>query len=207
MVLCGFFVRRASLLSWVGPHMPSLAIFLRQVRSRSLEHQQAMHLLAEARLAGQMVSVLRQELDSMVRVIYLLAQGFERRELLIEASVRGEKWSQATSRAKVTDKEMVDLAQTLQGWTQSVYKFGCAFIHLSGLHDYNDRDPLLQLPVEERRDILSHCRKYHGGPDPSAESFNDLVQFLPRVLAKIAGNLECYLQALENGEVLSACDL
>nr|WP_315849490.1 hypothetical protein [uncultured Rhodoferax sp.] len=187
--------------------MPSLTIFLRQVRSRSLEHQRAMRLLAEARLAGQMVSVLRQELDSMVRVIYLLAQGSERRDLLIEASVRGEKWSQATSRAKVADKEMVDLAQTLQGWTQSVYKFGCAFIHLSGLHDYNDRDPLLQLPVEERRDILSHCRNYHGGPDPSAESFNDLVQFLPRVLEKIAGNLECYLKALENGEVLSVCDI
>ena len=42
----------------------------------------------------------------------------------------------------ITDKEMVELAQELQGWTESVYKFGCAFIHLSGLHDYNSRDPL-----------------------------------------------------------------
>ena len=74
--------------------MSNLAIFLRQVRSRSLEHQRAMELLASARLAGQMVSVLRQELDSMVRVIYLLTQSPERRELLIDASVRGEKWAQ-----------------------------------------------------------------------------------------------------------------
>lgn len=184
--------------------MSNLAIFLRQVRSRSLEHQRAMELLASARLAGQMVSVLRQELDSMVRVIYLLTQSPERRELLIDASVRGEKWSQEASRAKVTDKEMVELAQRLQGWTQSVYKFGCAFIHLSGLHDYNDRDPLSQLPTEERRDILEHCRYYHGGPAPSAERFDDLVPYLPRVLEKIAGNLECYLESLENGEVLDA---
>jgi hypothetical protein len=127
--------------------MSNLAIFLRQVRSRSLEHQRAMKLLASARLAGQMVSVLRQELDSMVRVIYLLTQSPERRELLIDAAVRGEKWSQEASRAKATDKEMVELAQALQGWTQSVYKFGFAFIHLSGLHDYNDRDPLSQLPT------------------------------------------------------------
>lgn len=166
-----------------------------------------MELLAGARLAGQMVSVLRQELDSLVRVIYLLTQSPERRETLIDASVGGEKWSKESSRAKVTDNEMVELAQTLQGWTRSVYKFGCAFIHLSGLHYYNDRDPLSQLPSEERRDILEHCRYYHGGPAPSAERFDDLVPYLPRVLEKIAGNLECYLVALENGEVLNASEV
>ena len=184
--------------------MSSLAIFLRQVRSRSLEHQRAMGLLSGAGLAGQMVSVLRQELDSMVRVIYLLTQSRARREILINASVGGDKWSQEGSRAKVTDKEMVDLAQTLQGWTQSVYKFGCAFIHLSGLHDYNDRDPLEQLPDEERMNILNHCRYYHGGPSPGAERFDDLVPYLPRVLEKISGNLECYLEDIENGEVRNA---
>jgi hypothetical protein len=184
--------------------MTNLTIFLRQVRSRSLEHQRAMQLMAGEMLAGQMVSVLRQELDSMVRVIYLLTQSKERREALINASVRGEKWSQPTSGAKVTDKEMVDLAQTLQGWTQSVYKFGCAFIHLSGLHDYNDRDPLSQLPPTEREEILTHCRYYHGGPASSNASFEDLIPYLPRVLEKIAGNLECYLEALECGQVRSA---
>lgn len=183
--------------------MSSSTIFLRQVRSRSLEHRRAMQLLSREGLAGQMVSVLRQELDSMVRCIYLLTQDPERRALLIDASVRGEKWSQEGSRAKVTDREMVELAQALQGWAQSVYKFGCAFIHLSGLHDYNDRDPLAQLPTEERQDILEHCRHYHGGPPPGAECFTDLVPYLPRVLEKIAGNLECYLAALDNGEVRS----
>ncbi|UTH74595.1 hypothetical protein [Chromobacterium sp. IIBBL 290-4] len=185
--------------------MSNLTIFLRQVRSRSREHLQAMGLLASARLAGQMVAVLRQELDSMVRVIYLLTQNSERRELLIGASVRGEKWSQEASRAKVTDREMVELAQSLQGWTQAVYKFGCAFIHLSGLHDYNDRDPLSQLPTEERRDILEHCRYYHGGP--AAERFEDLVPYLPSILEKIAKNLECYLESLENGEMLDTNDV
>ena len=166
-----------------------------------------MRLLAHAGLAGQMIAVLRQELDSMVRVIYLLTQKSERRTALIEASVNGEKWSQDASRAKVTDKEMVDLAQTLQGWTQSVYKFGCAFIHLSSLHDYNDRDPLAQLSAQERDDILKHCRHYHGGPSNSDAGFSSLVPYLPRVLEKIAGNLECYLAALEKGEVRNATEV
>lgn len=162
-----------------------------------------MDVLASANLAGQMISVLRQELDSMVRVIYLLTQDRARQELLIEASVRGDKWMQQASRAKVTDREMVDLADGLQGWTRSVYRFGCAFIHLSNLHDYNDRDPLLQLPEHERRDVLEHCRFYHGGPSSDAETFDDLVPYLPRVLEKISDNLEYYLEHLEKGDVLT----
>jgi hypothetical protein len=187
--------------------MDSLAIFLRQVRSRSEEHQRAMNVLASEGLAGQMVAVLRQELDSMVRVIYLLTQDIERRSILIEASVRGEKWNQHNSRASVTDKEMVDLAQNLQGWTRSVYKFGCAFIHLSGLHDYNDRDPLKQLPLQEREDILEHCRNYHGGPHDNNAKFSELIPYLPRVLEKIAGNLECYLNYLEQGKLHNVAEV
>lgn len=132
----------------------------------------------------------------MVRVIYLLDKDIARRTQLIDESVSGKKWS------RVTDKEMVDLSQNLQGWTRSVYKFGCSFIHLSALHDYNDRDPLELLAVQERSDILDHCRQYHGGPMQDAR-FGDLLPFLPRVLEKIAGNLDEYLGALERGETLN----
>lgn len=69
-----------------------------------------MHLLSGAGLAGQMVAILRQELDSMVRVIYLLAQPIGRRYSLIESSVNGERWSQPKSKGPVTDREMIDLS-------------------------------------------------------------------------------------------------
>jgi hypothetical protein len=179
--------------------MSAIESFCRQVRSRSNENKQAMRLLSGADLAGPMVAILRQELDSMVRVIYLLAQPFDRRLLLIEASVMGEKWSQRNSKAAVTDKEMVDLSQSLQGWTRSVYKFGCAFIHLSNYHDYNTNDPLSQLPIGEQKDILEHCRNYHGGPIACEPTFLDFVPYFPRILEKISGNLGCYLERLENG--------
>ena len=133
----------------------------------------------------------------MVRVIYLLEQNPGRRAELIGASVKAQKWHRHNSRAPVTDREMVELAQSLQGWTRSVYKFGCAFIHLSALHDYNDRDPFALLPPEERADILEHCRNYHGGPIGDAVGFGELIPFLPRVFEKIADNLECYLKELE----------
>ena len=44
---------------------------------------------------------------------------------------------------------MVDLAQGLHGWTQLVYRFGCSFIHLSDLHDYQARDPFNLLRFED----------------------------------------------------------
>jgi hypothetical protein len=81
-----------------------------------------------------MVAVLRQELDSMIRVIYLLSQSdIAFRDELIQASVEGKQWVAKGTKHRVTDKEMVELANELHGWTESVYRFGCAFIHLSSL--------------------------------------------------------------------------
>ncbi|MGY3859799.1 hypothetical protein [Aeromonas intestinalis] len=176
--------------------MNEKSIFIRQIRNRSNDHKRAMQLLVSANIPSQMIAVLRQELDSMVRVIYLLSQEPYRQTLLIEASVNGQRWQQSRGRARVTDSEMVELAQQLQGWTKSVYNLGCAFIHLSNLHDYNDRDPLQQIAAEEREAILGHCRYYHGGPERSG--FTDLIPYLPRVLEKVSSNLECYLAQLED---------
>src|SRR5262249_40018997 len=120
--------------------MASLETFCRQVRARSAEHREAIHLLHGRRLLSQVVAILRQELHSMVRVIFLLSIGDRPyRQQLIDGSVNGEKWTVKGKKACITDREMVELAQTLQGWTQSVYKFGCAFIHLSSFHDYQHR--------------------------------------------------------------------
>ena len=187
--------------------MSNLNIFLRQVRSRSLEHRQAMSVLESLGLSAVMVSLLRQELDSMVRVIYLLNQSLEQREDLIDASVCGKRWKKTTTKGRttyITDSDMVAIATGLQGWTQSVYKFGCAFIHLSNLHDYSDRDPLAELPENERADIIQHCRTYHRGPETDEPSFADFAVYIPRILDKISRNLECYLSYLEKGDELDS---
>ncbi len=136
----------------------------------------------------------------MVRVIYLLtvADRAYRREL-IAASLAGRPWTHKGKRRRVTDRDMVDLAQKLHGWTESVYRFGCAFIHLSGFHDYRQRDPLAQLAVEEREALLRHMRSYHGGPSSDRPTFQEIARYLPAVFMKVSANLECYLQHLEKG--------
>ena len=50
-----------------------ITIFCRQVRKRSQENREALTLLHRNTLTGNIMSVLRQDLDSMVRRIYLLS--------------------------------------------------------------------------------------------------------------------------------------
>lgn len=179
--------------------MTDIEIFCRQVRARSAEHRKAM--LAVRALPGQMVAILRQELDSLVRVVFVLSQADRSyRRRLIEGSVSGTRWSRADSQKPVTDREMVDLTDSLHGWTKSVYAFGCAFIHLSHLHDHQTRDPMDQISETERDAILGHLRYYHGGPSGTSPRFSDVVPLLPAVFEKIADNLECYVTQLEKDE-------
>jgi len=182
--------------------MSDSEVFCRQIRERSAENREAVRLLHGADLMGSVISVLRQELDSLVRVIYLLSiQDRTRRSALVSAGMGGSLWRHPSG-GRVTDKEMVDLAARLHGWTGSVYRFGCAFIHLSAYHDYRDRDPMTLISDQERRDIVAHLRSYHGGPRRDDPPFEEVSRYLPRVFEKVASNLEHYVTHLEAGKDL-----
>lgn len=142
------------------------------------------------------MSVLRQELDSMVRVIFLLSHTLDERTHLIDLTLAGKKWK-LRNNATVTDKQMVELADTLNGWTESVYKFGCAFIHLSSYHDYVFSDPFENLGQDEIDSIKGHMNNYHGFPMEEKLTLQSITPYLPLVFDKIEGNLECYIKYLE----------
>ncbi|MFC2008246.1 hypothetical protein ACFLT0_00960 [Chloroflexota bacterium] len=97
---------------------------------------------------------------------------------------------------------MLELANTLHGWTEYVYRFGCAFIHLSRFHDFRQRDPMDAIRNSEKEAILNYMRYYHGGPQLDSTRFSDLIPYLPMVFEKISGNLESYLEDLEAGKVV-----
>lgn len=138
----------------------------------------------------------------MVRVIFLLSQRDRKfRETLVETTLNGKRWRRKGGKGYVTDREMVDLANKLNGWTESVYRFGCAFIHLSNMHDYRCQDPMASLGESEREAILKHLRHYHGEP-PRPLSVESVAPILPMVFDKVSSNLEGYLVQLEaNGEL------
>lgn len=176
--------------------MENTAQFCKIVRQRSLENKQAIDLLSRTGLTGQVMAVLRQELDSMVRVIFLLSQTIDERNHLIRLTLSGQKWK-LRNNAQVTDKQMVELADKLNGWTKSVYKFGCAFIHLSTFHDYTFNDPFENLGLDEINSIKTHLNYYHGFPLTDGLTMRSISFYLPSVFNKIESNLESYFQNLE----------
>lgn len=188
--------------------MTPLETFCRQVRSRSNEHRRAFRLLNEAQIVSQQMAILRQELDSMIRIIYLLSiDDMDYRNRLVQASISGEQWRNENSRGKITDRKMVELANQLQGWVGSVYRFGCAFIHLSSFHSYQEHDPMSDISDDEKQSILQHMRNYHFGPTCDNPTLQDLIPYFPSVFDKIASNLECYVKNLEEGRTLDKHDL
>lgn len=179
------------------------ALFCRSVRARSEEHREALRLLVPAGLASVVVGLLRQEVDSLVRVLFLLHVGHDERDRLLEAFVAGRRWTVHTSNEKersVTDREMVNAVDHLHGWAGSVYRFGCAFIHLSEFHDHGVLDPVNRLAPSERENLLRHLRAYHNGPAGDRPTVSDILPMLPAVLAKISTNLESHLKDLERGD-------
>ncbi len=178
--------------------------FIQLIKSRSDEHEITFSRIHD--LPGSMMSILRQELDSLIRVLYLLAiSDLEERKRLMTCTINGERWKTATKKGKqaiVTDAMMVAASEQFEGWARSVYKFGCAFIHLSNFHGYNASNPLDTLSIEEKTDIINHMRYYHHGPDSDNPTFQELAHYFPRVFEKIKGNLECYLENIaEEGPV------
>ncbi len=177
--------------------------FCEILRKRSNDHKNAMHQISF--IPSVAASILRMELDSMIRVIYLLShRKIEDRIYLIDQTFAHKKWSQITKSGKekkVTDKDMVDLASNLHGWAASVYKFGCSFIHLTEFHDYARNNPLDMIKKEDKSNILKHMRYYHGGPKSDNPSFEEFARYFPMVFNKISKNLECYIKDLERGLV------
>ncbi len=102
----------------------------------------------------------------------------------------------------VRDRDMVDLAQHLHGWTQNVYRFGCAFIHLSSMHDYGTNDPFTALPQSDRIWIIEHLRNYHGASMETVWTFEQVSNYAPAILEKISTNLEFELARLEGASAM-----
>ena len=169
-------------------------------KERSNENNRAVSLMLQNQVYGQVVSILRQELDSMVRVIYLLQIPIiADRNHYIDQTANNIKWTNHITGKTVTDKEMVDLANNLHGWVKSVYKLGCAFIHLSSLHDYKNENPFLQISPSERNDIKQHLHDYHQFSLTDDLNMQTVTPYLQHIFKKVSDNLAKYVRDLEGG--------
>jgi len=170
-------------------------------RNRSSENSDAMsHFQVSGNRTGSF-GTLRQELDTLIRAMYLLRQDLPERERLVELTLNGERWRQQNKRQFITDREMVGLANELEGWSEYVYKFGCAFIHLSDLHGSDNKPLADRLSDDEKKAIRYYVQHYHSVDFSNEITLDELLEVSDRIFDKIRSNLECYLDHLVQGDV------
>jgi len=169
------------------------------VRNRSIDNSEAFRLLFEAKNRSAAFGILRQELDSLIRAIFLSQHTILERTHLASLTLDGQKWRRMNSKEVITDRKMVDFAQELEGWAKYVYKFGCSFIHLSDLHLATDIRLADKLDPEERLAIRSYVKRYHSVDLSEQINLSELFAVSDRIFQKIHDNLECYLEQLEQG--------
>ena len=180
--------------------------YIALIQKRSEENEKAIRLLFDQNLIGNCISILRQELDSFIRVMYLgRISDFKERERLMNQTLSGEKWSELTVNNKwkqITDKDMVEKSTELKGYIQYVYKFGCAFIHLSDFHDYANKNPFDKLDYVEQFDIKLYLHQYHGFSRDSELTVGNISNLIPDIFEKISKNMSCYFRTILNDEMI-----
>lgn len=170
--------------------------FCNIVKSRSEENAKTIKLLYENKLYGNCVSILRQELDSMVRVLFLLTCEQSQRIMFIKQTLNNEKWH--NGRRIITDYLLLKNVLNMYGWAKNVYLFGCSFIHLSASHNYTQEDPFLKLSREELKAIKNFMVQYHNFSQEQDITFITMQPYLLKIFEKISDNLKCYLETLNN---------
>jgi hypothetical protein len=183
--------------------MSTIKNFLNLLENRSNENRETISLLMSKMLIGNAISVLRQEIDTFIRVVYLAKlNDFRYREELMNRTLNGEKWVEKGKKRRITDREMVEIANELKGYVQYAYKFGCSFIHLSDSHNYKDKNPFEKLSSDDQSDIVFYLNYYHGYPLNLKLSIESVGGLIPSIFDKISNNMWCYTKHLEQKTIL-----
>ena len=174
--------------------------FCNIVKNRSEENSKAINLLISKKLYSTAVSVLRFELDSMIRVLYLLSCAPYNREHHLQQFFQDQRWEK--NGKHVTDRLMLNKAINLHGWASKVYDFACAFIHLSYYHDYFNDDPFSRMDKKDLEIIKNYMIEFHEFQKQEIITFNSLKPYMSNIFQKINGNLKCYIENLEENPPL-----
>jgi hypothetical protein len=160
-----------------------------------------MAFATEENLLSTQMSTIREEVDSLLRVIYLLGVN-DYNEL---ADIIGNSFDQrmfgptkADGEARrISDKTLIDAAAAQFDWLKTLYDFGCSFIHLTGLHSYQERDPFRMLSPSEREAIAGFVNRYYRATISANSQFTEVAHYLPQIFRKVAENLERLLGDLQ----------
>lgn len=166
--------------------------FYNAIKTRSDENEKALQWLIQEKLYSLIGSIIRLELDSLIRLCYIKAlenENENEKNSLLEQFFNGERWS--VEKQIITDRKMVTYVTNslMLGWVEPIYDIGCAFIHLSPYHDYANLNPTQNLSNAQRKTIVDHVESHHKIRLDINFGFNELVNIAPLVFKKLRDNL------------------
>jgi len=170
------------------------------IEHRLKENIKSFELLFGLKHYGNCISILCQELDQIVRLLFLLNSRAEDRRLFMESSINSHKWFRMNSENKkelITEEILLKFTDTLNGWDRAVYEFGFAFNNLSSNFNYGSKDPIKSMSDVDRQNLYKYITEYHVKDFPREFTLGDLVPILPAIIKLISKNLLAYLEMLE----------
>jgi hypothetical protein len=178
--------------------------FFEAIKQRSEEHQKAFDFAMKEKLYSQVGSIIRQELDSLIRLNYYRSLNFAKKQELLRNFFAGDKaFPSDKNLIAQFDPESLLYRLPFLGWAEHIYKVGCAFVHLTQMHNWEQGEPELTFTDEERKDIVMNVnwwQKEYMKTDfalKSDFSFTDLVAVAPGIFNKLRTNL---LGEIKGGE-------
>ena len=170
--------------------------FFDAISQRSEEHQKAFDYAIKEKLYSQVGSIIRQELDSLIRLSYYECLSESDRQKIIKKFFAGEKVfpNDTTLVNGVDSKGLLNKLPQL-GWAKHIYKVGCEFVHLTQLHNWEQGEPQLNFTNAERQDIKTNVdwwQKEYMKTDFVLDinfGFKDLAAAAPGIFNKLRVNL------------------
>jgi hypothetical protein len=172
--------------------------FINSIKSRMEENKKAFSLLMQEKLYSLIGSILRLELDSLIRMAYINSKKDESdKEVLLSQFINGNRWSY--EKKLVTDRMMLNnlMCRLGLGWAEPIYDICCAFIHLSPYHDWGEIEPTNNLTIENRKTIVEHVKAHQHKDLDLNFGFYDLVSIADGIFDKLQGNLKCEIETFE----------
>jgi hypothetical protein len=157
------------------------------------ENRKSFNILFELKHYGNCIAIMCQELDQIIKILFLLKSEKSDRTNLMHLTVNNQKWYKMDRTEKkvfITDDFLEKYAESLIGWEKSIYYFGFSFKSLSNNLNYFLKNPIISLDESERLKIYEYIREYHKEDFPLDFSIDDLIPILPLVFNKISDELK-----------------
>jgi hypothetical protein len=177
----------------------ALVEYKKLINHRLEENWKSFKILFNMKHYGNCISIMCQELDQMISILFILNRNENDRNHLINLSANSHKWfflDWDNKKQYIGEKEIIEFSDTLVDWEKRIYEFGLSFHKLSVNFNYLLKDPILGMSEMDKQHISDYIKEYHDSNFGNEFGIQELVPFLEIVFTSITQRIGTYLEKL-----------